>query len=193
MVGNLTIGTNYVHIGVVTFDSSAYLRVKIGQYNETASNQNAILKIPYTHGGTSTDIALQFVLSQVFVPQAGDRHDAKDVLVVLTDGISGNPENTAKQAYFFKERHIQVISVGIGRNTNKQELTDMASVPDYVFNVIDFSKLVTLQSTIKALACNTDGNINFIMTYSVIVVSFTQNNRHLTYQNMQFVRKQINR
>lgn len=162
MVGNLTIGSDYVHIGVVTFDSQAYLRLKIGQYNETATIQDAIMKIPYTSRGTSTDVALQFVLTKVFVPQAGDRPNAKDVLVVLTDGISGNPANTAKQAYFFKEKHIQVISVGIGGNTNKDELTDMASVPEYVFNVQDFSKLATLQATIKALACNTDGNINFI-------------------------------
>ncbi|VDI63865.1 Hypothetical predicted protein [Mytilus galloprovincialis] len=156
MVGNLTIGSDYVHIGVVTFDSQAYLRLKIGQYNETATIQDAIMKIPYTSRGTSTDVALQFVLTKVFVPQAGDRPNAKDVLVVLTDGISGNRANTAKQAYFFKEKHIQVISVGIGGNTNKDELTDMASVPEYVFNVQDFSKLATLQATIKALACNTD-------------------------------------
>ncbi|XP_076095674.1 matrilin-1-like [Mytilus galloprovincialis] len=156
MVGNLTIGSDYVHIGVVTFDSQAYMRLKIGQYNETATIQDAILKIPYTSRGTSTDVALQFVLTKVFVPQAGDRPNAKDVLVVLTDGVSIHPANTAKQAYFFKEKHIQVISVGIGGNTNKDELTDMASVPEYVFNVQDFSKLATLQATIKALACNTD-------------------------------------
>jgi hypothetical protein len=57
---------------------------------------------------------------------AGDRPDAKDVLVVLTDGISINPTHTADQAYIFKERHIKVISIGIGRGANKQELIDMA-------------------------------------------------------------------
>jgi hypothetical protein len=58
----------------------------------------------------NTGIALKYILDRGFNPAAGDRPDAKDVLVVLTDGISINPTHTADQAYIFKERHIKVIS-----------------------------------------------------------------------------------
>lgn len=159
ILSNFTIDPDHVQVGVVTFDSKTYLRIKLNQYNNTQSIRNAVKGIPYTGQLTKTDIALQFILSKVFVPSAGDRSDAKDVLVILTDGVSGNPLNTAKQAYIYKEKHIQVISVGIGRGANKEELTNMASVPGYVFQVTDFSKLLGIQKTIHALSCNNDGKL----------------------------------
>ena len=159
MISKFHTGHNYVQIGVVTFDNIAYEHVRLNQYSDTRLIQNKVNKIPFTGQGTNTGIALKYILDRGFKPAAGDRPDAKDVLVVLTDGISINRTHTADQAYIFKERHIKVISIGIGRGANKQELIDMASVPGYVYQVTDFSKLAIIQNAIHSLVCNNDGKI----------------------------------
>lgn len=172
MITNLTIGPDDVSVGVATFDNTAIYSIKLGQINDTATLQDTIMKIHYTGGGTQTGVALEFVLKNVFVPEGGDRSDAHDIMVVLTDGISGNRDSTAKQAYFYKEKHIKVITIGIGSNTDQQELTDMASMPGYVFNVQNFNELSTIAETINDLACNKDGLYNVIKN---VHVSFKHN------------------
>lgn len=166
MVTNLTLGADDVAVGVATFDDTAVYPIKLGTINDTDVLQDKIKQITYTNGGTATGVALHFVLTHVFVPEGGDRADAKDIMVILTDGISGDRDGTARQAYTYKEKHIKVISVGIGPNTDQGELNDMASMPGYVFNVKNFDKLSAIADTINDLACNKDGSYFFYCSYN---------------------------
>ncbi|XP_052103552.1 collagen alpha-1(XII) chain-like [Mytilus californianus] len=87
-----------------------------------------LLGIRYNSGGTNTGDALKFVGSNIFQPSSGDRINARNILVVITDGRSNNHLSTIAQANHLKNNNILIIAVGIGSGISKSELDGMASV-----------------------------------------------------------------
>lgn len=65
------------------------------EYHILSSLQPAIKALKYTGGGTRTDLALEMAANQIFSAAGGDREDAGNVLVVLTDGKT----NSASKKY----------------------------------------------------------------------------------------------
>lgn len=59
----------------------------------------AIDNIPYIYGSTNTADALKVMRNQMFIPSRGDRSDAPNVCVLLTDGVSNiNSRRTIPEA-----------------------------------------------------------------------------------------------
>ena len=56
------------------------------EYHSLSKLQEAIKGLKYTGGGTRTDLALEMAADQIFSAAGGDRADAANVLVILTDG-----------------------------------------------------------------------------------------------------------
>ena len=44
--------------------------------------------------GTRTDLALNLIATKLFTPEGGDRPEAKNVLLVFTDGLPGGWDKT---------------------------------------------------------------------------------------------------
>lgn len=147
------IGPGNVQIGVVTFSDSPIMEMGLNQYADKSSLLSAIQQISYLQGVTNTDAALQFVREQMFTSSQGARDDAKDYVILLTDGASANPSATLAQANMLKQYGIDIITIGIGESVNLQEVTDVASDANHVFTVSDFSLLQTIRESIKKAAC----------------------------------------
>lgn len=59
----------------------------------------AIQEITYIYGSTNTADALQVMRENMFIPSRGDRRDAPNICVLLTDGVSNiNSRRTIPEA-----------------------------------------------------------------------------------------------
>jgi len=66
------------------------------EYHTLSKLQAAIRALKYPGGGTRTDLALEMAANQIFSPSGGDRGDAGNVLVALTDGKTSSSSKKYK-------------------------------------------------------------------------------------------------
>ncbi|CAG2213738.1 COL6A [Mytilus edulis] len=132
-LSQFVIGYNDALVGVVTFSTVPREQFKLNAFLDKPALKYAITKIPYLTGNTHTAEAINFVNNHMFIPSAGDRPDAQNILVVLTDGRSGDPAKTLQEANRLKQRNTVIIAVGIGSGASKSELNGLVSNPAYVF------------------------------------------------------------
>ncbi|XP_063427264.1 collagen alpha-1(XII) chain-like [Mytilus trossulus] len=148
------IGNRDTLASVATFSSTPHEEVKLNSFHDKLSLINAINGIRYISGGTNTGQALKFVGSNIFQPSSGDRIDARNVLVVITDGRSNNHLATIAEANHLKHNNILIIAVGIGSGISKSELAAIASRPSLVLHVEDFNALSHIYDSIHSIACS---------------------------------------
>lgn len=90
-------------------------------------------------------------------------HGARDpsvpkILVVLTDGQSTDSMATALMADQLHRAGIKVVTIGIGQNVRKSELTVIATDRNHVFTADDFKSLATLQKDLQMETCRSTSN-----------------------------------
>ncbi|XP_063427268.1 collagen alpha-1(XIV) chain-like [Mytilus trossulus] len=153
-LSQFVIGYNDALVGVVTFSTRPYEQFKLNAFLDKPALKYAITKIPYLAGNTHTAEAINFVNNNMFIPSSGDRPDAQNVLVVLTDGHSGDPSKTLQEANRLKQRNTVIIAVGIGSGVSKSELNGLVSDPSNVFFVNDFNALKQIHDVVHSVACN---------------------------------------
>lgn len=69
--------------------------------------------ITYTAGSTNTDLALKLVTSHVLSAEGGARKEVAQVVIVVTDGQSSNPEMTQFWADQLKKGGAYVFAIGL--------------------------------------------------------------------------------
>lgn len=148
------IGPSNVQIGIGTFGTSFTERIKLNQYSNQQSLLSAISNIPYLGGSTHTDLALKYARSQAFSSSNGGRSGALKIVVVMTDGQSTSPTETATEANLLhKVGGVKVIAVGVGLNVDKRELDKIGSDSNHVFTVANFNSLNSIKSEVTYAAC----------------------------------------
>lgn len=153
VANDFQIGPNHVQIGMITFSDFPNLEFYLNQYSTKATLLSAIQKTGYLTGLTQTDEALKYARENMFSPVHGARDDAKNYLIILTDGASADTNLTLQQAKLLKTQNIDILAVGIGSNINKAELDGMGSDSSHVFTVSSFDALKTVRTDIKKAAC----------------------------------------
>jgi len=151
-VNTMKIGPRAVQIGVTTFSHKVKNQFWLKDHQTKESLLQAISNIPYLKGTTATNAGLDFIREHAFTPANGGRRKASKILVVITDGISDNPELTKAAA---KKVHnaVTVLAVGVGGNVNKEELKAIASDERYMYSVASYDALSTIQAMLKKTAC----------------------------------------
>ena len=137
VTANFEIRANSTHVGLIRFSDTASILIPLGSINNVQQLTTAINNVLYTRGGTRTDLALDLV------PTAFNNSRINEgiphVVILLTDGQSNEPTLTAQAAHRVHNDNIEVYSVGIGDGINKTELQIIASDPNYVYLITDFS------------------------------------------------------
>jgi len=90
LVGRLDIDSGNTRVGVVTFATNVGTVFNLSQHSSVASLQLAISSLNYSRGGTNTSAALAYVRTTMLTSAAGDRINAPNIIVVVTDGKSHN-------------------------------------------------------------------------------------------------------
>ncbi|XP_056409901.1 integrin alpha-M-like isoform X2 [Hyla sarda] len=119
----------------------------------TSSDLIVVRRIRYHNGGfTKTPTAMLKAVEDLFIPLS--RKDSRKLLIVITDGLSNDAAVDFRTATSKADSlGIQRISIGVGsaftRDNAKQELDIIASSPDNIFQVNDFSALEKIQKNLQ--------------------------------------------
>ncbi|KAK3582735.1 hypothetical protein CHS0354_039778 [Potamilus streckersoni] len=154
VINELTIGVSESLVAIMSFSSSLVLECNLNTYDNKQTLMNAVPRIRYIGLGTNTSNALNYARTRVFTSVAGDRQGFANVVIILTDGRSGNPVQTAIEAAAL--HHVaKVIVIGIGPATAISELQAIATDPDQqnVLLVRDFHELQNMLKPILSVVC----------------------------------------
>jgi glycerophosphoryl diester phosphodiesterase len=132
----LTVTVDATNIGVVEYSSGVNPVAALS--GDPTTVIAAINGMPKSNGGTNTAAAIQAAQAQLSVGRAG----APDVLIVLTDGQSSDPNATIAAANAARAAGITVIAVGIGAGPDNAELRGMASSIGLIFTPGSFEDLI---------------------------------------------------
>lgn len=111
------------------------------------------IKIYYEFGQTQTHLAFQLAEKYVFTDDSGDRPWATNVMFVLTDGRSQNHTATVQGAQRLKNAGVKIYAIGIGNQTDRSELNDIASDKSHVFMVDSFTDLSSIHTLVQNTYC----------------------------------------
>jgi len=81
-------------IGAVTFGTTVGTTINLNEHSTVTSIEKAIFDLDFIKGNTYTNLALEHVRVNMLTVAAGDRTDAPNVVVILTDGKSTKPTLT---------------------------------------------------------------------------------------------------
>ena len=113
--------------------------------------------ISYPAGSTNTAQALEVARTVVFIQANGDRVNAPNVVVVITDGASNvNPQLTLPMAEALRNVTDSVITIGVA-NAVEAELQGIGNQPpvanETYFILSEFDLLDPLVNQIRGLVC----------------------------------------
>ncbi|RUS71914.1 hypothetical protein EGW08_020327, partial [Elysia chlorotica] len=149
----LAVAPDKVQVAMVTFSSTVYNVFYLNTYDNKYDVLDAIARTRYIAGSTHTDEALAFVRMTTLSTLRGRRLNANPVVIVLTDGQSSLPQETKLAAQQLQGTGATVIAVGIGSNTDDDELSAIATDDAHKFNVNSFDFLFSIQDQIVKETC----------------------------------------
>ncbi|KAK3611942.1 hypothetical protein CHS0354_014016 [Potamilus streckersoni] len=147
------IGVNNVLFSLITYSSSVNVRFYFNTYTSRNNVLNAIQNTSYIGLGTNTSDALHVARTEIFQTRHGSRSNATNIVIVITDGRSRNPNATIIEAAQLKQI-ADIFSIGIGPGVDQHELSAIASKPSNVMQVNSFELLHTIQEKITQVACS---------------------------------------
>ena len=145
---SLTVSSDGVNIGIVTFSYYAFLTIKLSDYKDTDSFIEGTKKIPFRRSQTYIDRALYLARTSLFTEQNGDRKDVPNIVILLTDGKqTESPLATSPflQADLLRKNGATVLVIGIGRYVNEIELARIAGKPENFIAASSFDELISGQ------------------------------------------------
>merc|ERR1711879_1061555 len=144
-----TISPSDTQIAIVQFSSAYQQELSVSQGKDLGNIHNALNAMTHLAQGTYTSTAIEFT-SSLF---NNDRPSAKRVMIVLTDGQSGDFEDLPKAKAVAASLGITMMSVGVGSGIGIYELKATADKDDYVFTMTDFNALVAAVDDFSTEVC----------------------------------------
>ena len=144
-------------ISILTYSTQARVRFFLNTYNTTRSVLNA-MNFRYTGGTTNTAEALRLMRNEIFTPRNGDRSNAVNIGIILTDGKSNNRDETLSEAVATRKAGVHLVAIGVGQSVGNKELKGIASDPDEqnVYQVRDFNALAGILTPLIRESCNSE-------------------------------------
>ena len=94
LVSRLDVDNGNTRVGLVSYSSQVKTTFNLNAHTSVKSLQTAITNLSTPRGDTNTHFALEHVRTTLFTSAAGDRSNAPNVVVVVTDGISKDEQAT---------------------------------------------------------------------------------------------------
>ncbi|WAQ94075.1 MATN2-like protein, partial [Mya arenaria] len=137
-VSHFNIDQKHTRVALIEFSSQVTLMFHLNDFTDITNLMSGIDNMTYSGGGTVTSEAIEIMRGVGFV---GERPMIPDVAVIITDGLSKYPTLTRRQADHAKDEGITMFVVGIGNETDHQEVRYMASDDKDLFEVDDYDEL----------------------------------------------------
>jgi len=162
-VRNIPVASDQFRIGLIKYSDTAQNVFYLNRYNNRNDVINAIAALDYEGYNTNTADAISKMYNEQFTSTNGDRSDARNIAIVITDGESTiNQGSTIPNAEEARRRGIQMFSVGITDQAKEQELRQISSQPQELnknyYMSADFVSLNEILETIVGEACSSTGS-----------------------------------
>ena len=163
IVRDLTIGPNNVRIGIAAFGDNVYPQFQLNTYSTKQEILDVIDRIPYLDQSTNTWEALKYMRETMFTSRNGDRPNAPNSVIIITDGVPVIPgdRNEARrlaiqEADRARSQGINIFTIGVGPEITDDVLNAIANKPSsrYTFRVDQFYKLETILRQVASAACD---------------------------------------
>lgn len=143
---------------LLTFSDDVQIVFSLGRYTSLPILMNAIKFARYRPGNTNTAGAFRTV-SEISVDALGDRHDAENIIFVITDG-NGNvdEETTVDAAEYLKDNGARIIPIAVNMK-DYSEMEQIASNSKDVFKVSSFNDLESILEDIVVTTCKNGNEI----------------------------------
>lgn len=149
-----------MRIGAVVFSSQVEIAFYLDDYDNKKDIIKAIsaYKTKFMDGNTETGDAMETMRRNMFISSRGDRSDAPNIAVIITDGESTDSDKTLNEAARLHSNNVRVISVGITLGIKEKELKAISSAPhilnsDY-YTVDTFNNLNKITDGITSSTCS---------------------------------------
>ena len=155
-IQNFEISQKDSRIALIIYSSSVREIFNYEKYNSILEIENALDHVRYFSMGTNTADAIDYFISSVY-PLTRKEESIPKLLFLLTDGKSNQELNDVSQR--LKTIPINVISVGVGKSIDKNELELIASKKENVFFINDFDKIISSLNTLVEGSCNQNAQL----------------------------------
>ncbi|XP_067242040.1 collagen alpha-6(VI) chain-like [Chanodichthys erythropterus] len=147
IVKELHIAEDKWRVGVAQFSDILLHEFYLNTYTSFAEVEQAINNIVQRRQGTSTWGALKLI-RHYFTKENGSRIDegVAQNLLLITDGYANDPKDLNALAYL-RNKNITITVIGVGNETKKSELREIAGLPDWV--LIETFETLELKTTIR--------------------------------------------
>lgn len=127
-----------IRFGVQSYADEAKAEIHLNQFTNRKDLINSISFKEMT-GSTNTAVALRHLREVMFTEEHGDRPDARNIVILLTDGRSNDRGATWDEAVLLRNDDVTIITVGfeIQGDYDLREMKGITSNPDELnfFNV----------------------------------------------------------
>jgi len=159
----MAIGPDGAHVGYILFAKKAQLLNTFAdpEYYNRENVYNLIKSIPDDLGSrTFIDRALMKANDSLFTPSGGDRPDAPNTLILMTDGRTNEASVPFSDIIpSLKAKHVRLVALGIGDYMKfMDQLREIAG--DNIYTADNFDELSDLFNEILVETCSADGGFS---------------------------------
>ena len=139
-VSNLNISPSTTRVALVTFADQANIRFYLDSYQNKQSILAAI-SFDIMPSGTNYATVLDAINNQIFQSVRGDRVNAPNIVLLISDGYSSNQQSTLPAVARLRSKGDALVVLGVNPDNEwkRRELQVLASDPDS-------SNLITTES-----------------------------------------------
>lgn len=136
---------------MITYNETARLVFDLNRYTTKDQAAAAVRRISYSKGETNIADALTMA-SAVFTASHGDRPEAENIAILLSDGRATSHVNNITAAASQLKRKTFVTSVGVTDKIDEKELSAISS-NGLVYTVSEFNRLNSILQDVLKDAC----------------------------------------
>ncbi|XP_052064771.1 protein PIF-like [Mytilus californianus] len=164
----LHLADDQAKFGLVLYSSDVSANISLSSNKQQLRKD--ILALRHPRDGTRTDLGIK-AMREMFQKQG--RKEVPKVGIVITDGISKDPEKTAKQSLITKTSGVTIFAVGVSQLIDKIELNSIASSADKVLSISTFDQLKSVVSTLVKEVCPTTTTSTTTTTTTTTITTTT--------------------
>ena len=159
LASQFDVGPNKTQIAMVSF--SHYPKQEFGLMTHSSRHAvvNAINTLTPRTGESNMADAIRFSADFSFHPESGARRYIPKVGIVITHGQSNNMDATIKEATKAEEANIHMMSVGLGKAVNHDELNEIGTnkTDSFRVNLHSFRSIRMAITKMKRKICSLKG------------------------------------
>ena len=155
IIQRLPVGIS-TQVATIVFSSTAEVIFHFNEYRNSINIQDAVSGIQFMGGNTNTAHMLRQAQEEVFKPNSGDRPSARNVLVILSDGLFNmNIDSAFHRAVDLKASGTEIYTMASGMEIHANHLHNLASEPTdkYFIHSTNVSQLEDIADVLVHRIC----------------------------------------